>query len=523
MVVEDDSTSREYLRRALEKNGCEVAVATCADEAELLITTRGEKWFDTILTDYSMPGRNGLELLSAIKQRDDCLATIILTAESERSLVTQSLRAGAADFLDKPVNIHKLLPALNRAVDATHRRRHLADTESAVRNLGRTQKNLLAPRCFTLPDGGTATAEVCFHPKQEAGGDFFACFQPAPERLVFLLTDVSGHDLRAAFISAYFQGMVRGMEQGNTPMPEIFKQFNRFLITEWNQPGQFRWQGEKGETSVAAVSVSVDFSRQAALVINCGIPAPVQIAADGRARRLGDAGGPPLGWFEDLAPGSETASTRCGGSFLLWTDGLEDFAEQLDIHPVCAAHLLDNARRQTKHFPQLDDARDDVLFVSLHLPKPPECPKCSSDFFPLFLEEYHGAQAGEIDRIEQRWSRHLQIAIPSLTGALQHDILLATREAVLNAMKHGCSGAADKHIRFQISFHSAQKKIRVWIEDPGSGHQFDFAAHEKHAADKMLDAHRGLIFMINLAHAVRFERNGASVILDFNLHPKDTA
>ncbi len=510
-------TSREYLRRALEKCGCDVAAADSADAAERLLAERGDNWFDTVLTDYSMPGRNGLELLTAIKQKDSCLATIILTGESERSLVTQSLRAGAADFLDKPVNIQKLLPALNRAVDTTHRLRHLAETEAAVRSLGRSQKNLINTRAIMLPGGGTATVDVCFHPKQDAGGDFFAHFQPTPERLVCLLTDVSGHDLRAAFVSAYFQGMVRGMKLCATPMPEVFKQFNRFLIEEWNRPGQFRWQGEKVETSVAALSVSLDFTHQTATVLTCGTPAIIHVGADGRACPVGTAGGAPLGWFEKLETEVTTISTANTGSILLWTDGLEELAEQLDVHPLCAAHLLEAARQRGEILPQLHEAKDDVMFASIRLPNNPAA---AGFFSPLLLDEYHGAQAGEIDQLEQRWARHLALAIPNLTEPLRHDILLATREAVLNAMKHGCAGDVAKRIRFQISFHPAAESVKLWIEDSGSGHQFDFAAHEKTAAEKILDEHRGLIFMLNLAHAVNFERSGATVILEFHLNQR---
>jgi CheY-like chemotaxis protein/anti-sigma regulatory factor (Ser/Thr protein kinase) len=515
MVVEDDPTSREYLRRALEKNGCEVAAADGADAAERLFAEHADNWFDTVLTDYSMPGRNGLELLTAIKQKDACLATIILTGESERSLVAQSLRAGAADFLDKPVNIQKLLPALTRAVATTQRLRQLAETEAAVQSLARSQKSLLNTRAITLPNGGTASVDVCFHPKQDAGGDFFAHFQPKPERLVCLLTDVSGHDLRAAFVSAYFQGLVRGMEQCGQPMPEIFKAFNRFLIEEWNRPGQFRWQGDKVETSVAALSVAVDFSHHTATVLTSGTPAPIHIGADGRAQRVGTAGGAPLGWFEKLEVETLTFSTANTGSILLWTDGLEDLAEQLEVHPLCAAHLLETARQRGEILPQLHAAKNDVMFASIRLP---HNPAVAGFFSPLLLDEYHGAQAGEIDALVQRWARHLVLAIPGITEVEQHDILLAAREAVLNAMKHGCGGDADKRIRFQISFHPASAAVKVWIEDPGPGHQFDFAAYETDAAEKILDEHRGLIFMLHLAHAVNFERSGATVILEFRLN-----
>lgn len=86
LLVEDDFTSREFLRRVLEKTGCAVAAADCVPDAQRLFDERGAQGFDTVLTDYRMPGLTGLDLLEWLKQRDSCLTTILLTAEGEKKL-----------------------------------------------------------------------------------------------------------------------------------------------------------------------------------------------------------------------------------------------------------------------------------------------------------------------------------------------------------------------------------------------------------------------------------------------------
>lgn len=514
LVVEDDSTSREFLRRALEKSGCEVTTADCVVAAQKAFTGRDMHWFDSVLTDYQMPGRNGLELLAWIKEKDPCLKGIILTAEGEKSLVADSLRAGASDFLDKPVNLQRLLPALTKAVGATRHLRHLAETELAVQSLGRTQKQMINAQAIPIAGGGTAIVDVCFHPKLEAGGDFFSHFQPSSEILCCLLTDVSGHDLQAAYVSAYFQGIVRGMLQCGAPMPAIFSFFNRFLVSDWNQGGQSSLQKPQAGVSVAALSLLFNFKLNTIEVVTCGTPGPVHIAADGRAGFIGETGGAPLGWFGDWKSEGTTHSIAGGGSILLWTDGLQELAEGMDLHPLCVAHRLEQARLSGARLPLLDTAKDDILFASLRLPNNPAV---SGHYSPFLLDEYHGGQDGEIDQFVERWRQHLQFTIPKLSEPLLHDILLAAREAVINAIRHGCGGDATKQVRFQMSFHPEKRAIKIWIEDPGPGHQFDFDAHEQAAADQILSEHRGLIFMVNLAHGVNFQRNGASVILEFNV------
>lgn len=515
LVVEDDLTSREHLRLVLERKGCVITTADSVDAAQRAFAEKGDRYFDTIVTDYRMPGRTGLDLLEWLKQKDSCLATIILTGEGEKEIVAESLRAGASDFLEKPVDLQKLLPALAKAVGVTRRLRHLAETESAVQSLGQTQKGLINFEPVAVPGGGTVQVEVCFHPKLEAGGDFFSHFQPAPEKMFCLLTDVSGHDLQAAYISAYFQGLVRGMLQRAAPVPEIFDCFNRFLLEEWNAAGQFRLSQNNFSTSVAAASVLLNFKHKTAGVLTCGAPAPVLITADGRAQLLGDGGGPPLGWFPEHTARGSIHPLADGGKICLWTDGLDDLAETFGVHPLCLAFVLEQAAG--KKLPLLAEAQDDILFARIILPA---TETVSSPLKTLLLAEYHGGQAAEIDRLAAGWRRNLEFALAGIEDSALHDILLAAREAVLNAMQHGCTGRAGRRLRFQISFDPETAGVKIWVEDPGPGHQFDVAAHAPPAAGEIADAHRGLVFMQHLAHAVTFERNGASVMMDFQLAKK---
>jgi len=510
MVVEDDSTNREFLRRALEKNGCAVDAVEGVEAALKMFSQRGIQWFDTVLTDFQMPGQTGLDLIEWINDQDACLTGIILTGESDRAILKKSLRAGVSVFLEKPVNLQKLIPALNKAVDTTHRQRQLAKTMAAVKTLGQTQRSLINSRPVAVP-GGEAVLELVFHPKLEAGGDFLNCFQPEPDRLCCLLTDVAGHDLQAAYVFAHFQGVVRGMIERAAPLPEIFSFFNRFLLDEWKRSGQFRMMHGPGVgTSLAAISLLMDFTTQTVDVVACGMPAPYYISTDGRAEQIGSGGGAPLGWFPELELRGSQHPFQ-GGSLLFWTDGLDDLAIEKQLHPLALFHAFEHARRSGQDSSLLEDAVDDVLCARLHLPG------ASSDFIPFLHDAYHGAQAGDIDQLEERWRRHLQFMLPEMPRSNRHDLILAVREAVLNGLKHGCGGDPEKICIFELAFSPGTRIVRARVADPGPGHQFDFVAHAEAAAAQTLDEHRGLIFIHNLSQTVRLERNGATVIMEFNL------
>jgi anti-sigma regulatory factor (Ser/Thr protein kinase) len=134
----------------------------------------------------------------------------------------------------------------------------------------------------------------------------------------------------------------------------------------------------------------------------------------------------------------------------------------------------------------------------------------------LLVEEYHGGQRGEIDALQGFWQRSLRLALPELPEATLHDVLLASREALLNALQHGCGGRADQTASFQISFSPRPQTLRVRLADPGPGHDFDPARQEHGKTEHLADAHRGLLLIRNLADQVMLTRRGACLTMDFS-------
>ena len=511
LVVDDDSISCKFLRMALEKSGFIVVTASSVSLAQEQLTSLGFEAFDAVVTDYLMPEQSGLDLLLWLREKESCLATIIFTGHEEKQMIADSLRGGAVDFLEKPVDIPTLRQAITKAVALTQQRRQSATMRTAVADLGRTQAWMLQSKTTGLP----VRMEICFHPKLEAGGDFFSHFQPAPTLLCCLLTDVSGHDLQAAYLSAYFQGVVRGMLVHSVELPEVFAYFNRLLLDEWSGISPFG-----AGISVAVCGLLFDFQRQTANVITCGTPTPVYVAPDGRAQILDEFGGYPLGWFPDFSVPARIHATSPGGSFLLWTDGLEDLAEKCGVSPLSAG--LDLQRSRSSGQPRLNVAvaADDILFARVGLPSTGSQP---SSWDPVVLEKYHGGRAGEIDKLQAYWSRSLKLALPKIEDAQLHDVLLACREAVLNALEHGCQSDPAKQATLQISSQLPGGVVRVWVDDPGPGHDFTIAEREERDDGQLFEKHRGLIFMKHLSSSLVLERRGASVTMEFHPMPPGAA
>jgi two-component system response regulator MprA len=106
LVVDDDKAVRESLRRSLEFNGYDVALA--ADGAEALAGI-GVSHPDVVVMDVMMPRLDGLETTRAMRQAGHDLPILVLTARDAVGDRVEGLDAGADDYLTKPFALAELL------------------------------------------------------------------------------------------------------------------------------------------------------------------------------------------------------------------------------------------------------------------------------------------------------------------------------------------------------------------------------------------------------------------------------
>ncbi len=103
LIVEDEDTLCESLKRVFLRERYEVEVAGSAEAALGVI---GEGHYSLIISDIILPGMNGIELLKLIKQRMPDQLVVIMTAYASLETAIESLRAGAYDYVVKPI-IHE--------------------------------------------------------------------------------------------------------------------------------------------------------------------------------------------------------------------------------------------------------------------------------------------------------------------------------------------------------------------------------------------------------------------------------
>ena len=114
LLVDDNTELLQAMRKIIESSGFTVTTCSCAKSARSEFS-RPHKPFSILLTDLDMPGEDGLTLLKDLVQRQDTLVGILFTGFVETDIAVRAMRAGAIDFLPKPISQQDLIIALNRA------------------------------------------------------------------------------------------------------------------------------------------------------------------------------------------------------------------------------------------------------------------------------------------------------------------------------------------------------------------------------------------------------------------------
>ncbi|MBN2069187.1 MAG: response regulator [Opitutales bacterium] len=515
LVVDDDPGMLRLISTMANPAQYNIVCVLGSEEAINLIGKEGVQQFHAIVLDYHMPVYNGLDLLAYIRARDPSISAIIMTAEHDVEVVTQALRFGACDFINKPFRFRQLLDAVDKAVQLTLEQRYLESMASEIHEIIDIHKrinataNLIEKKRYM--DRYSVSLETIFYPIKVTGGDFAHCFPVSEDRLLLAVGDVSGHDITAGFISSYFRGIVRGMVTMGADVKTICRHFNEFLINEWNHP---RHSGVI--TSIAVCFMMLDFREGVIRVVAQGFPHPWLANSDAEIVQLTE-GREALGWFKDLDIQEMVYALPDNGTCLLWSDGLLDLAEDQQLCPFSLAHYLlsdvDTVQRQRI----LQKRKDDIVVMRITWSDESHSDKGEiqwSKCRPIYLGICNGGEVDRIDEIQASWKRCLVLMFSSLPADKLHEIILCIREAVLNAMLHGCCKDKKHECRVQIAFDAARKILMIRVDDEGCGYNQSEITAQADANDHVS---LGLQIIRYYTDSISLNRNGAALTMTFDL------
>jgi two-component system response regulator HydG len=124
LIIDDDRGHAEAVAEGLERVGYDCAIATSGSAGARLIEAQD---FDLVLTDLRMPDMDGMAILRKAKEEDPDAQVVVITAHGDVQSAVQALKAGAANYLQKPVSLTDLRTMVDRAADGLRQARTLRE------------------------------------------------------------------------------------------------------------------------------------------------------------------------------------------------------------------------------------------------------------------------------------------------------------------------------------------------------------------------------------------------------------
>jgi two-component system, sensor histidine kinase and response regulator len=141
LIVDDEPASMRALCDTLEYEGYKTYGFTTASEA---LASMRERHFDLLLADLQMPGTNGIDLMKSAQLIDPTLVAVIMTGHGALETAVAAMKAGALDYIQKPIKLATTLPVLERALAVRQLRIEKKRLEENVRE--RTEELKIANR-----------------------------------------------------------------------------------------------------------------------------------------------------------------------------------------------------------------------------------------------------------------------------------------------------------------------------------------------------------------------------------------
>jgi DNA-binding NtrC family response regulator len=137
LVADDDPQQRRYIAAVLSASGYSVSCVDGGRSALDRLVSDSASQVDLLLLDLQMPDIDGIEVLHTLRARDVGLPILVLTSDGSVSRAVDAMRAGANDFLIKPVGPERLDVSIRNALA-------ISDLSTEVRRLSRAEENRLS-------------------------------------------------------------------------------------------------------------------------------------------------------------------------------------------------------------------------------------------------------------------------------------------------------------------------------------------------------------------------------------------
>src|SRR6059058_1154239 len=179
LIVDDDAVARRLVENMVQKCGYETLIVESGDAAIAKLTAPDAPAIDAVVLDLVMPGLDGMGVLAKIREAGLNIPVIVQTAHGGIDNVVSAMRAGAQDFVVKPVGLERLQVSLRNALNTSalkgelQRIRHSREGRLTFSDII-TRSEAMAGVLRTAQKAATSTIPVLIEGESGVGKELFA-------------------------------------------------------------------------------------------------------------------------------------------------------------------------------------------------------------------------------------------------------------------------------------------------------------------------------------------------------------
>ena len=363
LAVDDNLLNLKLIEKTLTKEGYRIFTADNGPDARKMAV---ENRPDLILLDIEMPGENGFDVITQLKDNAATAAipVLFLTGVSEVDAKLRGFELGAVDYITKPFHPQEVLARVRIHLKLSIATNSLIQDQAGRLRQGTEAQAAMLPQPEDFPRAGFS---VYYKALQEAGGEFYDILDISENITGYFVADSSGHDIETSYITASVKAL---LAQNCIPVyapSESMKMINDVLV-EILPSGKY----------LTASYMHLNRGTMKLTIVNAGHPSVVYLPKGG-APRLVKIQGDILGMFPDANFGRATLGVSRGDRLFIYSDGLVESAENKMTWVSGAESLL-------PAYAGLEDLPLDRVPGTLIRKLFGESPQCEDDIVLLCVE-----------------------------------------------------------------------------------------------------------------------------------------
>jgi len=335
LIADDQQDVLDALRLLLKGHG--YSIETVNSPAELLAAVARQE-FDVLLIDLNYArdttsGREGLDMLSRLKELADQPPVVAMTGWATVGLAVEAMQYGVSDFVEKPWTNTRLLEILQKQIGLGRERRdarrrdaeevrarkeallHQQEQEREISEAKAIQEKLLPREIPQMPGYEISSA---WQSARLVGGDYFDILPLDDKTLGLCIGDVAGKGMPAALLMSNLQAAVRGLSSATLAPKHLCNRLNSLIC-----------RNTASDRFITFFYAQLDGPTRRLTYVNAGHNAPFVVHADGTHERLRE-GGAVLGVFDSQTYEMGSAQLFAGDRVVLFTDGVTEACNAAD-------------------------------------------------------------------------------------------------------------------------------------------------------------------------------------------------